>query len=191
MTEYPNFAALKQAEREGVDFVIVCRPRPSPVAVIAPHGGGIEPGTSRIASAIAGDDFNLYRFEGRKPEGNLRLHITSEHFDEQECLDILSSCDYVVAVHGCDDEEGTAYLGGRDTDLGATIRDRLEASGFRTGRHPNPNLQGASALNICNKGRRRCGVRLELSCDLRHKLRRDSGMLAIFAAAIRAALAHP
>src|ERR1019366_7404121 len=77
MTEYPNFAALKQAEREGEDFDIVCRPRRSPVAVIAPHGGEIEPGTSEIAAAIAGDEFNLYCFEGCKPSGNIGLHITS------------------------------------------------------------------------------------------------------------------
>ena len=77
MTEYPNFAALNHAERQGVDFEIVCHPRPSPVAVIAPHGGAIEPSTSEIAAAIAGREFNLYCFEGRKPKGNTALHITS------------------------------------------------------------------------------------------------------------------
>jgi phage replication-related protein YjqB (UPF0714/DUF867 family) len=52
------------------------------VAVIAPHGGGIEPGTSELATAIAGDDFSLYLFEGLKSAGNGELHITSTNFDE-------------------------------------------------------------------------------------------------------------
>ena len=71
------------------------------------------------------------------------------------------------------------------------IRDCLEASGFQTDRHPDPDLQGISRRNICNKGRRRCGVQLELSRDLRDELRDDGGALATFAAAIRAALPHP
>ena len=191
MTEYPNFAALNHAEREGVEFRVVCRTRRSPVVVIAPHGGKIEPGASAIAAAIAGDDFNLYCFEGRKREGNAHLHITSGNFDEPKSLGLLSSCDYVVAVHGCAKGKRTAFLGGLDVELRAAIRDCLEASGFQTDRHPDPDLQGISRRNICNKGRRRCGVQLELSRDLRDELRDDGGALATFAAAIRAALPHP
>jgi len=191
MTEYPNFVALKQAEREGVDFGIVCRPRRSPVAVIAPHGGEIEPGTSVIAAAIAGDEFNLYCFEGHKATGNSRLHITSSNFDEPKCLDLISSCDRVVAVHGCRKGKRTAFLGGRDAELRDAIQDRLRASGFRTAQAPNANLQGVSSRNICNKGRRRCGAQLELSRDLRDELMRGSDKLAAFAAAVRAAITHP
>jgi phage replication-related protein YjqB (UPF0714/DUF867 family) len=190
MTEYPNFAALKQAEREGEDFGIVRRPTRSPVAVIAPHGGEIEHGTSEIAAAIAGDEFNLYCFEGRKPKGNTSLHITSANFDEPRCLDLISSCDRVVAVHGCRKGKRTAFVGGRDAELRDAIRDRLEASGFRTAWPPNVDLQGVSPRNICNKGRRGCGAQVELSRDLRDELRRDSEKLAAFAAAIRVALTN-
>jgi phage replication-related protein YjqB (UPF0714/DUF867 family) len=190
MTEFPNFAALKQAEREGVDFDIVCRPRRSPVAVIAPHGGEIEPGTSEIAAAIAGDEFNLYCFEGRKPKGNTGLHIRSANFDEPKCLGLISSCDCVVTVHGCRKGKRTVFLGGRDAELRDAICDRLEASGFRTARPPNADLQGVSPRNICNKGRRGCGAQLELSRDLRDELRDDGERFAAFAAAIRTALAN-
>jgi len=191
MIEYPNFAALKQAEREGVDFDIVCRHKPSPVAVIAPHGGEIEPGTSEIAAAIAGDEFNFYCFEGRKPKGNTALHITSSNFDEPRCLDLISSCDRVVAVHGCRKGKLTAFMGGRDAELRDSIRDRLEASGFRAAFASNADLQGVSPRNICNKGRRRCGAQLEVSRDLRDELRRDGEKFAAFAAAIRAVLTRP
>jgi phage replication-related protein YjqB (UPF0714/DUF867 family) len=188
MIEYPNFAALKQDEREGVDFDIVCRPTRSPAAVIAPHGGEIEPGTSEIAAAIADDEFNLYCFEGRKPKGNTALHITSSNFDEPKCLDLISSCDRVVAVHGCRKGKRTAFLGGRDAELRDAIRDRLEASGFRTAQAANADLQGVSSRNICNKGRRGCGAQLEISRDLRDELKHDSEKLVVFAAAIRAAI---
>lgn len=190
MTEHPNFAALKRVERESVDFDIVCCPRRSPVAVIAPHGGEIEPGTSEIAAAIAGDEFNLYCFEGRKPKGNTGLHITSTNFDEPKCLGLIASCDRVVTVHGCRKGKRTAFLGGRDAELRDAIRDSLIACGFRTGRAPNTDLQGVSPRNICNKGRRGRGAQVELSRDLRDELRDDGERLAAFAAAIRTALSR-
>jgi phage replication-related protein YjqB (UPF0714/DUF867 family) len=186
--EYSNFAALSAAEREGQDFEIVCCPKPSPVAIIAPHGGGIEPSTSRIAAAIAGDDFNLYLFEGRKREGNTRLHITSRNFDEPRCLALIAPCDYVVAVHGCDDRDGAIYLGGLDAELRDAIGEQLRAAKFHAGPNPKPFLDGVSPGNICNKGHRHRGVQLELSRDLRDKLKDNAYALATFATAIRAAL---
>ena len=189
MSEYPNFAALSRAEREGDDFRIVSRSRRSPVAVIAPHGGDIEPGTSEIAAAIAGDEFNLYCFEGCKPSGNIGLHITSANFDEPNCLALVSSCDRVVTVHGCRKGKQTVFLGGRDAQLRDAIHERLIARDFRAAWPPNSDLQGVSPRNICNRGRSGRGAQLELSRDLRDELGRDSEKLAEFAAAIRAALA--
>jgi phage replication-related protein YjqB (UPF0714/DUF867 family) len=189
MSEYPNFAALSGAEREGEDFRIVSRSRRSPVAVIAPHGGDIEPGTSEIAAAIAGDEFNLYCFEGCKPSGNIGLHIKSANFDEPNCLALISSCDRVVTVHGCRKGKQTVFLGGRDARLRDAIRERLKARDFRAAWPPNSDLQGVSPRNICNRGRSGRGAQLELSRDLRDELGRDSEKLAEFAAAIRAALA--
>jgi phage replication-related protein YjqB (UPF0714/DUF867 family) len=118
----------------------------------------------------------------------MSLHITSGRFDEPRCRELLSACDYVVAIHGCAAGNRTAYLGGIDADLRDQIGARLEAAGFRTDIHPDPRLQGISVDNICNKGRRRRGVQLELSRDLRKELMDDAGALATFAAAVRAAL---
>jgi phage replication-related protein YjqB (UPF0714/DUF867 family) len=188
-SEYPNFAALSRVEREGEDFRIVSRSRRSQVAVIAPHGGKIEAGTSEIAAAIAGDEFNLYCFEGCKPGGNIGLHITSANFDEPNCLALISSCDRVVTVHGCRKGKRTVFIGGRDARLRDAIRKRLEACDFRTAWPPNSDLQGVSPRNICNKGRGGCGAQLDLSRDLRDELGRDSEKLAVFAAAVRAGLA--
>jgi phage replication-related protein YjqB (UPF0714/DUF867 family) len=34
-------------------------------APVAPHSGGIEPGTSEVADAVASDEFGFYAIEGR------------------------------------------------------------------------------------------------------------------------------
>ena len=98
--KYQDFDSLSKKEREGIDFRICLTKKESAVAVIAPHGGKIEPGTSRIATVIAGDTFNLYCFEGLKKAHNKTLHITSHRFDEPKCLELLVGCKHVIAVHG-------------------------------------------------------------------------------------------
>ena len=76
---YGCYADLAVAQVEGADFSVCVQRRPeSPIAILAPHGGGIEAGTSEIARAVAGSEFNLYLFEGIRPAGNYdALHLTS------------------------------------------------------------------------------------------------------------------
>ena len=190
--KYRDFEMLCREEPANA-FRINCRRRPSAVAIIAPHGGKIEPWTSEIAAAIAADDYSLYRFEGQKRRGNLDLHITSSRFDEPLGVALVSDCDQVVAVHGCAGAEWVVYLGGLDDDLKDAIRLRLEAGGIRTGIHHNPNLQGVDPGNICNRGRRGCGVQLEISDGLRAALMADAPprgapSLKAFVAAVRDAI---
>ena len=66
--KYETFAQLAQTEVWGTDYRVRAVARPdSPVTVIAPHGGSIEIGTSELTQLIAGDDHNLFAFEGLKP----------------------------------------------------------------------------------------------------------------------------
>jgi phage replication-related protein YjqB (UPF0714/DUF867 family) len=167
--KYSNFKMLSLAERAD-DFRIEYRPRPSTVAIIAPHGGKIELGTSAIAAAIAADDYCFYSFEGRKRGRNWDLHITSTHFDEPQCLRLVERCDYVVAVHGRRGSEQTVYLGGLDLELRDAIRDRLDAAGITTSIEDDLDLQGKNTRNICNRGRRRRGVQLEITKGVRSSL---------------------
>lgn len=51
--------------------------RRSDVAVVAPHGGLIEPGTSEITWALARSTCSAHSFDGRKARRNGDLHITS------------------------------------------------------------------------------------------------------------------
>lgn len=171
MDTYTNFRELNAAEREGIDFEIceVWREGASTV-ILAPHGGGIEPGTSEVAKQIAGDELSYAVFEGKKSKHNSRLHITSTNFDEPRCLTLVMRTDNVLAIHGEKSEEPIIFLGGRDAVVGARVREALTEAGYRVEVHKERNLQGISLANVCNRGRKHAGVQLELSVGLRRLL---------------------
>ena len=75
--KYPDFETLSQHEISGVDYRILVRRATTGFSIVAIHGGGIEPGTSELADAVAGLEFSFYAFEGLKGSGNADLHITS------------------------------------------------------------------------------------------------------------------
>lgn len=168
--QYANYAALQATEVEGVDYRICITKRASPVTIVAPHGGSIEPHTSRIASALAGDSYSLYCFEGTKPGGNGALHVTSTNFDEPQCLALITASDLVVTVHGlCDDGE-FVHLGGGNILLRTAIRDCLREAGFDAEVVVNGKHSGTNDANICNKGKGRAGIQFEISRGLRNSL---------------------
>jgi phage replication-related protein YjqB (UPF0714/DUF867 family) len=152
---------------------------------MAPHGGKIEPATAEIAQAIAGMDCSLYSFEGLKADGNGVLHIESHLFDEPRALEVVEKADIVVTVHGqLDQKEEFVMVGGLDDGLRSEIRRQLETAGFQT-RPPSEGLMGTDPMNICNRGRSRQGVQLEISRKVRDVLRTDQDKLHTFATAVR------
>lgn len=187
---YVNFAKLSTNETLNRDYKKCVIKKANPVAIIAPHGGKIELGTSEIVKAIAGEKYSSYCFEGIKSKGNSILHITSTNFDEPDCVQIISDCKVVVAIHGCKGNDNTVYLGGLDDKLRGAIERELNAAGFKTGRHPNDKLQGTSSNNICNRGALKKGVQLELSRNLRDEICSPNGKekLKNFSAAVSRAI---
>ena len=165
--KYKTFEELAAAEKAGSDFQVRLRTCRDAMAVIAPHGGGIEPGTSELADAIAGEDLSFYAFEGIKKAGNAILHITSGRFDEPQGVALVAASPSVIALHGEDSREAVVFLGGLDERLRARVRASLEAEGFVVRTHDNSNLQGFDKNNICNRGLSGRGVQLELSHGLR------------------------
>jgi phage replication-related protein YjqB (UPF0714/DUF867 family) len=189
--KYQNFATLSRAETRGTDYGIRVVRVDSPVAIIAPHGGYIERGTSQLASGIALDSFNLYCFEGlREGREHCELHITSTRFDEPQCVDLVRDSDWVVAVHGRADENDakTIWLGGLDVVLRDRIAAALERADFLWLSDP-PKHRAQAADNICNRGRRGRGVQLEFPLSLRKSLLANQFILDRLASAIRAAIA--
>jgi phage replication-related protein YjqB (UPF0714/DUF867 family) len=167
--KYKDFADLARHEAAGVDYRILARAAQPGLVVVAPHGGGIEPGTSEVANAVAADDFGFYAFEGLKSQGNGDLHITSTRFDEPVCLSLIGRSQVVLTIHG---EHGQAdgpvtFVGGLHLALRRRVTAALRLRGFIVERHPSPDLQGLEPNNLCNRGQAGKGVQLELSRELR------------------------
>jgi phage replication-related protein YjqB (UPF0714/DUF867 family) len=173
MGNYRSYRQIMMWEREGSDFFIHVREGSSGIAVIAPHGGGIEPGTMELADAIAGEVHSFYCFEGIKRENNADLHITSEYFNEPMGVDIVKRSKAVLALHGCKGQEVMVYLGGLDTNMGEKIRVSLTQAGFNAELSPRPEIQGQSENNICNRCQSGKGVQLEISRGLRKNMFKD------------------
>ncbi len=161
---YSTFAALSAAEPADAFSISMCD-RGTRLVVAAPHGGGIEPGTSEIAVAIAGAQLSYYLFEGHKRQGNTVLHITSSHFDEPRGVALLRRAACVLTVHGEASESDAVYLGGLNASLKRALRTALEKRGYVVGE--KANLLGLDERNICNVGSTGAGVQLELSAGLR------------------------
>ncbi len=187
--KYPNYEELSRHEKKGIDYRIRCMSK-SDIIIIAPHGGGIEPGTTKIAKAIAGSKYSFYTFEGIKPTGNRVLHITSKNFDEPIALKVVQQASQVVAIHGCQgDSEEIVYLGGLDNGLKQKLDKYLKAAGFNPQYPQNSQLKGIHPLNICNRGKTDKGVQLEITRKLRYSLQ-ENGKLNLFVTAVRDALSN-
>ena len=185
--DFRSFADLAAAyERERDYRIVQLRRAGSDVAIVALHGGSIEAHTSDIARDIAGQDFNLYLFEGLLKAGNFAaLHLSSVLFDEPACLALLADCRRVVTVHGCGNAGEVVLMGGRDAGLRELIASSLHAHGVGCQDAP-AGLDALDPRNVCNRGQGGVGVQLELSLDLRRSPRR-----ALLIRAVREALLSP
>jgi len=181
--KYSCFDELQRHETLDKDYCFCMRDAGSPMTIIAPHGGKIEPRTSDLARRIAGENYNFYCFEGIKDKDNACLHITSHCFDEPGALELVSRSEVVVAVHACTGTAGLVHIGGLDKKLGRMIAQQLQAIGIRVSRE-HPRFQGSNPANICNRGATGKGVQLEVTRDLRDSLKK----VEMISEAVRAAL---
>jgi phage replication-related protein YjqB (UPF0714/DUF867 family) len=168
---YRSFDEILENEREGRDFSRIIVERYSPFAVVALHGGGIEPGTTELAQAIAGNDYSLYCFESLKTSGNELMHIPSHDFDDPLCLDLISTAQVVISIHGCSGEGkgASVFVGGRHEQLRARLSDSLHKAGFLVAPGAGRYL-GQHRDNVCNLGQAGTGIQLEISLGVRRKM---------------------
>lgn len=187
--QYSNFEQLFAGETEGEDYKILSIQRDSEIVILAPHGGLIEPGTSEIASSIAGDDCSLYLFEGlrKRPHGD--LHITSHKYNEPQAVSMVGESRIVVAIHGRSDkgDAETVWIGGLDAAIGKKVEEELNRCGFPA-KIQTEKLGATHPNNICNLGRASAGIQLEVPRSLRDQLQAKPEMLKKFSQAIRQAL---
>ena len=203
MPSYASFAVLQEKETVGVDYAVRVRRGNSGIAVMAIHGGGIEPGTTEIADAIAGDDHTFYSFVGLKPSGNAVLHISSRKFDEPIGHEIAKHARIVVTIHGCKDRKAMTYVGGRYAPLKRAIKHALTEKGFPVA--DAIRFPGVNPKNICNRSPGGKGLQLEISFGMRQQFFADlsrfprdpiPSMFSAYILAIRSGissvcLAHP
>jgi phage replication-related protein YjqB (UPF0714/DUF867 family) len=190
--KYRSYEELSTFEEEGDDYqveVISGEGRSSEIVIIAPHGGGIEKYTSKIARNIAGEEFGLYLFEGTKQNCNFStLHITSTRFDEPRCIKIVEESQTAVAVHGKSGKTKAVLVGGRDDDLAEQMINELKNAGFAATREENGPVSGMSPQNICNRTVSDMGIQLEIYRGLREDLNGSDPLLRKFAHSIRKVL---
>ncbi len=181
--KYDSFSELAACETEGVHYQIRLIDRASPIVIVAPHGGNIEPGTSQTAALIAADQFSLYCFEGIV--SGRRLHITSTRFDEPRGCALVQASEIAIGIHGRADsgDHQTIWLGGLHERLRDQIGASLERKGFSTS--TDHHMQGKKPGNICNRGRLRAGVQLELPRSLRDTFFHDELARKTFASTVR------
>jgi len=185
--KFQNFAELSQANKAGVDYRISVRRKPSArCAALAIHGGAIEPGTSEVASAIAGEEHSLYLFEGLRDADAFDLHITSTRFDEPRALDFVKAVDLCVSIHGFKDTlRDVACVGGGNAELARATASALKSAGLGIEvEHPCTGLAGTHPKNIVNRCNKR-GVQLELSRKLRDGLLSSPERMKVFTSTVR------
>ncbi|MGW4211007.1 poly-gamma-glutamate hydrolase family protein [Lentzea sp. NPDC004789] len=160
------------------------RPR-TPSVVLAPHGGGIEVGTSELCLAIAGyhpstrvpigQTHDYWMFEGLRSVANDELHVTSSNCDDRVARDLVAGASYALGLHGCtaaaaglEDHDRAVLVGGRDALLRMELLAALRRAGFHTiDAVDHPILGGFDRSNIANRTRSRQGGQLELTTPLR------------------------
>lgn len=162
--------------------------------VIAPHGGGIEPGTSELCLAIAGFDpatpgstppapaggptYDYWMFEGLRGSGNGELHVTTTHCDDGIATALCGGAMNVLALHGCTPADAgldagaeAIMIGGGNQLFTALLREELAAAGFDARDAADVKaLAGVSPENIVNRDLLGGGGQLEITTPLRSKM---------------------
>ena len=168
--DYPNFRQLEESNQVGRDFAVIWNDRNSPVVVMAIHGGGIEPGTDRIAREVAGKNYSFYAFMGLRVRDNRCLHIPSNHFDEPFAVRLVQKALIAVSIHGSRDSRPVLFIGGRHQQLKQTLLEGFKGSPIQADMYPKSSLSGQDRWNICNRCQTGRGVQLELSAGLRNRI---------------------
>ncbi|MFE4518319.1 poly-gamma-glutamate hydrolase family protein [Kitasatospora sp. NPDC056783] len=156
--------------------------------VIAPHGGGIEGGTSELCLAVAGyhpaglaptppagPTYDFWMFEGLRSADNGGLHVTSTRCDDGVARAMCGGSLNVLALHGCTTAKAglepgarAVLVGGLDPAFRQYLMEELAAADLRVvTASGDEEIAGVSPENICNRGLLGTGAQLELTAELR------------------------
>ncbi|UOQ65015.1 poly-gamma-glutamate hydrolase family protein [Hymenobacter volaticus] len=167
-------------------------PDENTTCIMAPHGGGIESGTTELALATAGftDGFNnhpaasetydYFIFNGTNPTNqNGKLHVTASNFNDPAAIELVQRSVISLAFHGCTDEQpdestGIGYkaclIGGRDENFKDVLEIQLTGAGFNAYKTKQESLNGDLRANIINRNKQNAGAQFELTTTFRKSL---------------------
>jgi phage replication-related protein YjqB (UPF0714/DUF867 family) len=154
--------------------------------ILAPHGGGIERGTSELCLAVAGHHpanlpqvppagvtYDYWMFEGVREGDNRELHVTSTGCDDEVAVSLCAGSLNALSLHGFSDDDQVVLVGGATPDstpnpLRESLLDGLRDAHFVV-RDPGEHgeLNGNDPCNIVNRTMLGMGAQLELSTPLR------------------------
>lgn len=165
--------------------------------ILAPHGGGIERGTSELCLAVAGYHpanlpitppagvtYDYWMFEGIRDGGNADLHVTSTGCDDLVAVSLCGGALSALSLHGFkperahpprDPDERVVLIGGRDDLLRPLLFTALKDVDLPvedTG--GQGEIGGDDPCNIVNRTLRAKGAQLELSEPLRDTMFGDN-----------------
>ncbi|MFB7124987.1 poly-gamma-glutamate hydrolase family protein [Kitasatospora sp. NPDC056273] len=156
--------------------------------VIAPHGGGIEGGTSELCLAIAGyhpadlapapaagPTHDFWMFEGLRSSNNSELHVTSTHCDDGVARAMCVGSRNVLSLHGCTAAQAgleagaqAVLVGGLNPTFRQYLMEEFAAAGIRAvTASGEEEIAGISPENICNRSLLGMGAQLEMTTELR------------------------
>ncbi|MCC9021742.1 poly-gamma-glutamate hydrolase family protein [Bacillus nakamurai] len=164
--KYRNFEELKGNESP-FNFNVFSKECDTDVIILAPHGGGIEGGTSEIARELS-DSYSTYLFEALKTPGSFDLHLTSTNFDEPQALEMLKKHEFTLSLHGYASNDEHVLVGGTDRVKAEEITGVLNDAGFSAELlEEGTRLSGSNPNNVANLNKTGMSIQLEISTGLR------------------------
>ncbi len=185
---YKNFKELSKQEIAGRDFVITKIIRNSPILIMAPHGGRIELETTEIAKLLAHDKYSFYSFQGIKNKDNFLLHISSNNYQEPQALKMIDNSELVITIHGYRETQELIIVGGKNKKLRTLVVNKLKSLGFKLEESIPQKLKGTRSTNICNQGKLKAGLQLEISEGLRSTMKKNNKVLLAFTGVLQIAI---
>ncbi|MEC1943209.1 poly-gamma-glutamate hydrolase family protein [Bacillus velezensis] len=167
--KYRNFEELK-ANESPFNFSVFSKEQDTDVLILAPHGGGIEGGTSELAKELS-EAYSTYLFEALKIPGAFDLHLTSTNFDEPRALEMLQEHEFTLSLHGYASNVEHVLVGGTDRNKAEAITRTLNNAGYSAELlDEGTRLSGSSPNNVANKNKSGKSIQLELSTGLRKSM---------------------
>jgi phage replication-related protein YjqB (UPF0714/DUF867 family) len=162
--------------------------------ILAPHGGGIERGTSELCLAVAGYHpanlpitppagvtYDYWMFEGIREAGNADLHVTSTGCDDLVAVSLCAGALGALSLHGFKPEnvhrppdEQVVFVGGCDDLLRPLLLEALDDVDLPVEAAGDGELDGDSVCNIVNRTLRGRGAQLGAQrAAARHDVRQE------------------